>query len=127
MIQVKIKWTKTTRALAYLSVLCILAGVFFIGYNHGIVDLEDVSAEMREAREAHAKADSVLTVHRVALVIMQAELDSLRNAESVAQDSTDKSIEEIDDLTKVVVTPEVINEAIAWIKEHNKQAKDTVL
>jgi hypothetical protein len=121
---IKVKWTKATRGIAYLSVLCILGGVFFLGYNHGTVDLESANTEMELAKKAHAKADSILDIHRVALVIMQAEMDSLVQQQAVSRDSTDQTIERVRNLTEVVVTPEVINEAITWIKEHQK---DTVL
>ena len=121
---IKINWTKATRGIAYLSALCILGGAFFLGYNCGIVDLESANTEMQLAKEAHAKADSILDIHRVALVIMQAEMDSLVQQQAISRDSTDQTVKRIKNLTEVVVTPEVINEAITWIKEHQK---DTVL
>jgi len=120
MIQVKIKWTKTSRAFAFILVLLVLGGVFYLGYDKGTVDLEEITQEMIDLRKRDAKRDSMLVAANAAMEDMRYELDSLRKYKVVTRQETDSTLVIMKKLTKVEVTPETINEALLWIEEHNK-------
>ena len=94
-------------------ILCILIVSFFSGYKY------NEEASSNEYDILKDKNDSLISVLEIDIIELKDSLTVLNNERDSLTNNTDELINEIQELTEIDVTDEIINEALEWIILNN--------
>ena len=101
-----------------LVAVCVVLSYIGIGYFYN-ENVEESNTVMEEYKKQDRRNDSLITAYEHAFEDMNDEISLLIIEKEFFRGGSNKSLAIIQELTKPVVTAEVIDESLLWVKRYN--------